>query len=470
MFDLANYFDRIVVINLRRRPDRLGNFWGELDDHEWLLKKPELFYAVDGNKVPVPKDWQDGGGAWGCMQSHRQILEQAIMDGVKRLLVLEDDMCLGPDFTTRINDFLQRVPDDWGQLMLGGQHINNTPVHVEEGIVKCTNCQRTHAYAVRGEYMRALYQHWCSTKGHCDHRMGEIQHLYNVYAPDPFIFGQAEGKSDISGALNPRKFWVPPKSCLPVVLLRTPHDVVVQLRRMGFHTGYNRDRDSDIDVGLVDLFEDPESNIVDGLSDWINMVNWEVAAAEGLVCTIWHPEVQLEQVREATDGAVFEIAAETISDAIALVPQSVRQQVKLDRPPKPIGKSERYVILLNSDRETASELRRHGWHFGYWLDEESGIDRGLNRIFEHENAEEVVRELSNWIVALQQEAMTIRNGVVVVRHPIATTDVVREATNMQVFEIEENDCKAALECFESMRLAMLGSVAEPIEKVDAVAT
>ena len=254
MDHLAGYFDRVVVINLKRRPDRLDAFWEEIERANWPFAKPQVFHAIDGNKVPSPHDWDAGGGAWGCMQSHRQILEQAIMDEVDKLLVLEDDMCLSSDFVQRITDFLARVPRDWGQLMLGGQHSEDSTSRVKKDIVRCTNCQRTHAYAIRGRFMRALYRQWVSTSGHCDHRMGEIQGRYRVYAPDPFIFGQAEGKSDISGAFNPRKFWVPPKRRAPVVLLNAPQAVVAELRSHGFHTGHDRHAESDIDNGNFDKF------------------------------------------------------------------------------------------------------------------------------------------------------------------------------------------------------------------------
>ena len=145
-----------------------------------------MFEAIDGNKVPVPIGWGAGGGAWGCMQSHRQILERAVMDDVRALLVLEDDACFRTTFRDDAMRFLSSVPPDWDGLMLGGQHINCNPVAVLPGIVRCVNCQRTHAYAVRGRYLRDLYQKWCSSSGHCDHVMGPFQVNYNVYAPSRF--------------------------------------------------------------------------------------------------------------------------------------------------------------------------------------------------------------------------------------------------------------------------------------------
>jgi hypothetical protein len=145
---MVGIFDRVVVINLRRRPDRLAAFQNSIAGCNWPFIAPTVFEAIDGNQVPVPDKWSAGGGAWGCMQSHRQILERAIQDDVNALLVLEDDACFQTNFRAAVERFLATVPSDWDQLMLGGQHMI-PPEPVALGVVRCLNCQRTHSYAIQ---------------------------------------------------------------------------------------------------------------------------------------------------------------------------------------------------------------------------------------------------------------------------------------------------------------------------------
>jgi glycosyl transferase family 25 len=84
-----NSFDKVFVINLPERTDRRKAIHGELD---WLggsnPDKIEIFPAV--------KPTEPGGfpsiGARGCFMSHLEILRQARDRGMRRILILEDDL------------------------------------------------------------------------------------------------------------------------------------------------------------------------------------------------------------------------------------------------------------------------------------------------------------------------------------------------------------------------------------------
>ena len=205
----------MVVINLDRRPDRWVRFQRSLAAVDWPFRPPERFSAVDGDAVTVPMWWKQGGGAWGCMMSHARILEECIQREVGRVLILEDDAVFVEDFAERARRFLERVPADWDQLYLGGQHLHD-PEPVEELVFRCRNVNRTHCHAVSRKFMPRMYRYvlnaldYVQNPGHhVDHRLGALHEsgTVKVYAPVEWIAGQGEGQSDISGRVNATYFW-----------------------------------------------------------------------------------------------------------------------------------------------------------------------------------------------------------------------------------------------------------------------
>jgi len=336
---LANYFDRVVLINLKRRPDRLKRTQEALKECRWPFKWPEVVEAVDGYANPVPAHFTNGPGAWGCMLTHKGILEQAIADRVRNVLILEDDICFIGHFRELIEEFLELVPGDWEQLMIGGQHMLFTgkPELIKPGVFRCIGTERTHCYAVRGEYMTRLIEKWTgggkfNGNGHCDWIMGrdpDLQPKHKVYAPEFFLAGQERSKSDINGRVTPRQFWNPPGPELSVINLHAPKAVVIALREYGFHIGYDRERLSGVDNGLIKVFSANGGN-PDGrehrMREWIKVIQWEVASDPRLLCTVWHPLAEPALVKEASLWPVYEITADTVEDVLKQLPGELRRQ------------------------------------------------------------------------------------------------------------------------------------------------
>jgi len=213
--DLRAFFDRVVCINLDRRPDRWARFRQQPALLDWPFAPVERFSAVDGDRVPPPSWWKAGAGAWGVHQSHVEILRRALQDGVQSILILEDDAVFGQPFAERVSRFLDSVPGDWDGLMLGGQHLK-PPEPLGNGVVRVWNGNRTHAHALRGNYIKYAYRHLCDypdhaqqPRFHVDHRLGMLHESdqCKVYAPDPWLVGQADGVSDIAGKRFGLRFW-----------------------------------------------------------------------------------------------------------------------------------------------------------------------------------------------------------------------------------------------------------------------
>lgn len=194
-------FDRVVVISLARRPDRLAAFYDRLDGRLDVLPYP----ATDGHEDHPPSWWKTTPGAWGCYQSHRAVIDYALAIGVESILVFEDDATFVPDFADRL--FAIEPPGDCGQLYLGGQHLARHEPG-PPGLVRGRNINRTHAYAVLGrQALETLQEHlrpdpamW-KARHHIDHHYGILhrERRIGVYAVSPWLCGQAAGTSDVSG-------------------------------------------------------------------------------------------------------------------------------------------------------------------------------------------------------------------------------------------------------------------------------
>ena len=318
--DLATFFDRAVVISLKRTPERLAAFQDRLQAIQWPCAKPELFHAVDGAALPVPAWWKEGGPAWGCLNSHRQVIEQALRDGVKRLLVLEDDAEFTADAGDRLAAFLEAVPADWMCLMIGGQQMNDGFVTATASplVKRVSQCERTHCYALSAEGMKSLYRWWSEpVSGHCDWRLGDWQAFPEVtcYRPDPIIAIQGGNFSTIRYRQEPARSWdrrVPvagrSAASVPVAVLDCPRAVLEEAIGAGLvHAGYWRGTDG-VDRGLAEHAGDAGY-----LDTWLAAVRPESAAWPQAIVGIWMPESPLraEAVRR------FGVVTAATSDRLA---------------------------------------------------------------------------------------------------------------------------------------------------------
>ena len=214
-FDLSGFFDLVVVINLRRRPDRFASFTAALAEAAWPFRYPIRFEAVDGAIHRPPPWWRAGNGAWGCRCSQLAVIEQAISDGARSLLILEDDAVFVPDFARKVEAFLRAVPNDWESLYLGGQHLRK-PTPVSDGVVLASNINRCHAWAARGDFLKVVRDHWANLnewqktpRRHIDHQLGVLHESgrYRVYAPTQWLVGQTASQSNICGKPLAQRFW-----------------------------------------------------------------------------------------------------------------------------------------------------------------------------------------------------------------------------------------------------------------------
>jgi hypothetical protein len=256
--------------------------------------------------------------------------------------------------------------------------------------------------------MKSLLNLWYTCSVHIDWAMGDWQRGWNVYCPMPdFIMGQAGGKSDISGQTNRAQFWNSPSSA-PVVHLSCPLGVMQRLRGRGLHTGYSRD-EHDIDTGLNDVVR--SRNKVGQLSRWLDSLAWEAASQEGTVVCVYHPDITIEDVRDAHKGEVIEVKGETVEECLARL---VGLKLKAN-------KTHSHVAVLRASRRVVESLA--GFHAGYWRDAVTGQDQGIR---EAAVAPDKTEKLRAWLRTVSAEAEKI-GAVPCVWHPDISVDDMRAA-------------------------------------------
>lgn len=208
---LETLWDRVTVINLARRWDRETSILEQfkMNGFPWM---PELHMqtAIDGRRVPMPNGFTAGPGAWGCFESHRQALRDAINAGCESILILEDDAMLRPDFADRARSFFAEIPQDWEVAFLGGRHAG-PPGIVSAGVHRVRKIFGLYGYALRGEGLTELYRYWSGWhETHCDIVAATWFGTRKAYIPAESMIGHSGGWSDISRKDKPTEWYDPP--------------------------------------------------------------------------------------------------------------------------------------------------------------------------------------------------------------------------------------------------------------------
>jgi GR25 family glycosyltransferase involved in LPS biosynthesis len=134
-------FDKIYLINLKRRPDRLHNFLEHYKNSDFKSEQLMKFDAIDGSKLDVDrvslselakaelqelektgfrtKHYQLTKGAIGCYLSHVKVWENILKHKYDNALIFEDDADIPTDLNWKIYENMKHVPNDWDIVLFG---------------------------------------------------------------------------------------------------------------------------------------------------------------------------------------------------------------------------------------------------------------------------------------------------------------------------------------------------------------
>jgi GR25 family glycosyltransferase involved in LPS biosynthesis len=185
-------FPHRVCINLDRRAQRWLRAQERFARHAIVV---ERFSAIDGKLLSPPAQFRFSAGAYGCLQSHLRVIEQARERRLPSIMVFEDDVVFHPEFDQRFPRFIEQMPDDWDMIYLGAGHME-APLEVSDNVIRLQKSYSTYAYALRSTAYDAFLELARHEEFQVDAYYGKLQQQFNCYCFFPHLAWVEEGYSD----------------------------------------------------------------------------------------------------------------------------------------------------------------------------------------------------------------------------------------------------------------------------------
>ena len=190
--DTFDFIEKVVYINLAKRTDR----------REHMEKLTKVF----DNRVIRFEAVEYTPGIIGCAKSHIAVLEMAIENNWKNVLILEDDSEWN-DKKEAYECFKKLTKNDFDVLLLGGSYTT-----YEKDTFKLRSSSCTHAYIIKNHYFSTLletfkesvilYEKNKSQKYHLDNHWKLLMPKNNWFIAIPNLMYQINGYSDINNTVR----------------------------------------------------------------------------------------------------------------------------------------------------------------------------------------------------------------------------------------------------------------------------
>ena len=182
------YFDKVVVINLDRRTDRMEKLVPQL---ERLGIEYERHSAVDGKELGI--DPISAG-----TMSHVQVLKK-YQD--KKILVLEDDAQFIDDFNEKFEEVMQTLPNNWDIFYLGALLPKDTGkvLPVNQHWTRQVMTTGSQAYCINPARTRHFTDNLDGYEWYIDIGLRVFAENFNPYIAQPNLVTQFPSYSDLRG-------------------------------------------------------------------------------------------------------------------------------------------------------------------------------------------------------------------------------------------------------------------------------
>ena len=175
------FFDKVVVINLDRRTDRMEKVDAQLKE---LGIEYERFSAIDAVEMGIDP-------IQACRQSHIQVLEES----TGMTLILEDDVLFMENFNERFSEFIEFLPKDWHIFYLGAVLLNSE--NCNHMMVRAMDTSSLHAYCVSPKFRAIALAQAKEYPEHIDVAYRLLHRQYKSYAAKPPLAKQYPSYSDL---------------------------------------------------------------------------------------------------------------------------------------------------------------------------------------------------------------------------------------------------------------------------------
>ena len=212
-------FDKIYVINLKRRQDRKEQIIKDFPNTDFTFIE-----AIDGKNLSHHQLIEQGklntsffdpngmitNGVFACALSHKKAWDQALMDGVENALFLEDDVYPICEFVKDQNYIpeYQQILDeikqyDWDLIHLGKKTEFQFGINIGNFLTMPrfnANYHGAHAYIVKKETIKYLSDNYLPIKYAADVYLEQLYNTHNSFTLKQSIIRQKSDTLDTQNA------------------------------------------------------------------------------------------------------------------------------------------------------------------------------------------------------------------------------------------------------------------------------
>lgn len=181
---INEYFDKVVVINLDKRTDRLEKISKQLDELGIVFERFSAIDCTGKNPMLANRD------------SHVEVWKQNLG---KKVLILEDDAYFVEGFQERFDEVIQTLPENWDVFYLGVllDKMTGKVIKVNNDWYRQIVSTGTQAYCLHPDMMQYFTDRIEIYDGYIDVGLRILAEDTNAYITQPNLVTQYAGYSDL---------------------------------------------------------------------------------------------------------------------------------------------------------------------------------------------------------------------------------------------------------------------------------